>query len=240
MAPMSRWDALLALQDLDLRTDQLTHRRATLPARAEIDKVMASLASLESSVATAEAQRHDLGRSQQRLEDEIATLGDKAQQHDKALYSGAVTNPRELQAMQDEIGALKRRISQLEDQEIEIMEQIEPVDAELQAAAAQRTALDDEAARWRAELAEAEVAIDAELTEARTHRTAVVEQIEPELLATYEQLRHQTGGIAVARLVGGSCGGCHLGLSAVEIDRLKKLPPEEPAHCEECGRLLVR
>ena len=237
---MSRWDALLALQALDLRADQLTHRRATLPARAEIDKVLASLASLEAAAATAEGERHELARAQQRLEDEIATLTDKATQHDKALYSGSVTNPRELQAMQDEIAALKRRISQLEDQELEIMEQIEPVDAALAEAAAQRAALDADAVRWRAELAETEVAIDAELGEVSSERTTVVAEIEPELLATYERLRPQTGGIAVARLVGGSCGGCHLGLSAVEVDRLKKLPPEEAAHCEECGRLLVR
>ncbi len=237
---MSRWDALLALQALDLRADQLTHRRATLPARAEIDKVMASLASLEATTATAESERHELGRGQQRLEDEIATLTEKATQHDKALYSGSVTNPRELQAMQDEIAALKRRISQLEDQELEIMERIEPIDAALAESATQRTALDDDAARWRAELAETEVAIEAELGEVSSERIAVVAEIDPDLLTTYERLRPQTGGIAVARLVGGSCGGCHLGLSAVEVDRLKKLPPEEAAHCEECGRLLVR
>lgn len=237
---MSRWDALLALQDLDLRTDQLTHRRATLPARAEIDKVMAALAELEATTVTLEGQRHDLGRDQQRLEDEIATLTDKAAQHDKALYSGSVTNPRELQAMQDEIAALKRRISQLEDQEIEVMEKIEPLEADLAGLATQRRVLDDDGARWRAELAETEVSIDAELAEVEAERAGVVAEVEPDLLASYDRLRKQTGGIAVARLVGGSCGGCHLGLSAVEVDRLKKLPPEEPAHCEECGRLLVR
>jgi predicted nucleic acid-binding Zn-ribbon protein len=30
-----------------------------------------------------------------------------------------------------------------------------------------------------------------------------------------------------------------LTLSAVEIDRIKKLPVDEPATCEECGRMLV-
>lgn len=28
-------------------------------------------------------------------------------------------------------------------------------------------------------------------------------------------------------------------LSAVEIARIRKLPPDEPAICEECGRMLV-
>jgi predicted nucleic acid-binding Zn-ribbon protein len=61
-----------------------------------------------------------------------------------------------------------------------------------------------------------------------------------DLLEEYAGLRKRLGGIAIARLVGNSCGGCHLQLSAVEVARLKKLAPDEPANCEECGRLLAR
>ncbi len=237
---MSRWDALLAVQDHDTHTDQLTHRRKTLPARAELDAAMRQLAQLEARTSEVEATRHELARSQQRLEDDITSINDKAAQHDKTLYSGTIGNPRELQTLQDEIGALKRRVSQLEDQELELMEQIEPLDAELTRLAAERSALDDQASSLRAQIAEDEVAIEAELAAVQAERTALLTEVEPELLAEYEQLRPHAGGIAIARLVGGSCGGCHLGLSAMEIDRIKRLPNEEPVHCEECGRLLAR
>ncbi len=63
--------------------------------------------------------------------------------------------------------------------------------------------------------------------------------IDAELLARYEQLRHELGGIAVARLVGTNCGGCHLTLSAVELDRIRHEPGDAVVLCEECGRLLV-
>jgi predicted nucleic acid-binding Zn-ribbon protein len=237
---MSRWDALLAVQEHDTTADQLEHRRRTLPERVELDGAMAELAKLEQRTSEVEATRHELARSQQRLEDEIASINEKAAQHDKTLYSGTIGNPRELQALQDEIGALKRRVGQLEDQEIELMEQIEPLDADLAKLAAERTALDGRAGELRARIAEAEVAIDEELASVRAEREALVGDVEPELLAEYDRLRPQAGGIAIARLVGGSCGGCHLALSAVEVDRIKKLPPEAPAHCEECGRLLAR
>lgn len=237
---MSRWDALLAVQEHDTHTDQLAHRRTTLPERHELAEVMAELAALEQRATAVEAARHELSRSQQRLEDEITTITDKAARHDKTLYGGTIGNPRELQALQDEIAALKRRASQLEDQEIEVMEQIEPLDADLARFAAERSALDDRATALRAQIAEHEVAIDAELAIVRSEREALVATVEPELLAEYDQLRPHSGGIAIARMVGGSCGGCHLGLSAVEVDRIKKLPVEEPVHCEECGRLLAR
>ena len=237
---MSRWDALLAVQEHDTTADQLAHRRATMPARAELDQTMAAIAAIEERAATVKTTRHELVREQQRLEDEITTLSEKATTHDKALYSGTIGNPRELQALQDEIGALKRRISHLEDQEIEVMEQIEPIDADLAAMAGQRVALDDQASSLRAHIAEAEVEIEEELLQVAAERSEIAAGIDPELLKEYEELRPHLGGIAIARLVGGSCGGCHLSLSAVEIDRIKRLPPEEPARCEECGRLLAR
>ena len=84
------------------------------------------------------------------------------------------------------------------------------------------------------------MAIDGELEQVRGERDALAGTIDAELLAEYDELRKRSGGIAIARLVGGSCGGCHLSLSAVDVDRIKKLPPEAPAHCEECGRLLAR
>ncbi len=237
---MSRWDALLAVQEHDTRVDQLTHRSKTLPARAELDAVMSELSRLETRVAEVDAARHELQRAQQRLEDEISTISAKATQHDKTLYGGTIGNPRELQALQDEIAALKRRVGQLEDQELELMEQIEPLDRDLDALARERRSIDERAEQLRAQIAEDEVAIDAELRTVQAERDALVGSVDADLLAEYAELRTRAGGVAIARLVGGSCGGCHLALSAVEVDRIKKLPPEEPVHCEECGRLLAR
>jgi hypothetical protein len=187
-----------------------------------------------------EEQRHPLIREQARIEDEVALTTEKMEKHDKALYAGTVTNPRDLQAMQDEIASLKRRVEQLEDQELEVMEQVEPLDAETERITAVRTALDREAEGLRGRIAEEEVAIDAELTTARTARDAEAAVVDGELLAEYETLRKPRGGIGIARLVGTSCGGCHLGLPSVEVDRLRKLDPDDAAYCEECGRLLVR
>lgn len=237
---MSRWDSLLSLQEHDTAADQLRHRRAHLPQRAELDAVMQELAQLEAADAAVTEQRHELGRRQQRIEDEISSLTDRATQHDKTLYGGTIGNPRELQLLQDEIGALKRRISQLEDQELELMEEIEPFDKQLAQTEELRAALDKRCIELRTQLTEAEVAVDAELARVTAERDSLVGTIDPDLVSDYEELRPRSAGIAIAPLVGRSCGGCHLGLSAVEIDRIKKLPTDAPAHCEECGRLLAR
>ncbi|HLT15895.1 MAG TPA: C4-type zinc ribbon domain-containing protein [Acidimicrobiales bacterium] len=237
---MSRWDPLLAVQEQDTTADQLEHRRRTLPARASLERVMEELAEHERVLAEVEARRHALARAQQRLEDEVTALREKAAEHERTLYSGSVTNPRELQALQDEIAALERRASTLEDEVLELMEQAEPIDAELSALARTRAELDGRAESLRAEIAEAEVEIDEALQGVRDRRAELVESVEPDLLAEYERLRANLGGIAIAPLVNGHCGGCHLALSAVEVDRIKRLPSDELVYCEECGRLLAR
>jgi hypothetical protein len=237
---MSRWESLLVVQQHDTRADQLVHRSETLPQRAALADVGEQLTVLDGSIAGVEQRRADLARSQQRLEDEIASLSERATQAEKQLYSGAVTNPRELQALQDDVASIRRRIGQLEDDELEIMELAEPVDADRSELAAERARLDAEIERLTGELAAGEAEIAAELDVERRARDEAAAGVPDELWAEYDALRSQLGGVAVARLAGATCQGCHLALSAVEVDRIRKLPVDEPVHCEECGRLLVR
>ena len=237
---MSRWESLLTVQGHDTRADQLVHRAETLPARAELVAVGEQVAAVERDLATVETRRGELSRSQQRLEDEVASLTERANQAEKQLYSGSVSNPRELQALQDDVASIRRRIGQIEDQELEIMELSEPVDADLATLGAERERLEAESQRITAELAEAEAAIEDEVAEVRRERAAAAEAVPDDLWPEYDRLRAQLGGVAIARLVGTTCQGCHLALPAVEVDRIRKLSPDETVHCEECGRLLVR
>jgi predicted nucleic acid-binding Zn-ribbon protein len=237
---MSRWEPLLAVQEHDTHADQLAHRAANLPERAALAEVADRTSALEQRLAAVEARRGELSRSQQRLEDEIASLTERANQAEKQLYSGAVSNPRELQALQDDVASIRRRIGQLEDDEIEIMELSEPVDAEHAELTGDRERLGAEHDRVSAELAATEAEITAELSEVRAQREELAAGVAAELWPEYDSLRAQLGGVAIARLVGSTCQGCHLALSAVEVDRIRKLGVDEIVHCEECGRLLVR
>jgi predicted nucleic acid-binding Zn-ribbon protein len=237
---MSRWAALLAVQEHDTRTDQLNHRIETLPLRSDLAQVEADVRAVDDRFADAQRRRDELGRSQQRLEDEIASLTERANQAEKQLYSGSVSNPRELQALQDDVASIRRRIGQLEDDELEIMELVEPVDAERAQLTGERERLDAECARLRTALSEAESELAAELAVVQAERDTAAAEVPDELWAEYDKLRARFGGVGIARLVGSTCQGCHLALPAVEVDRIRKLPLDEAVHCEECGRLLVR
>jgi hypothetical protein len=237
---MSRWAALLAVQEHDTRTDQLNHRIETLPLRSDLAQLEDDVRAVDDQLVVAQRRRDELGRSQQRLEDEIASLTERANQAEKQLYSGSVTNPRELQALQDDVASIRRRIGQLEDDELEIMELVEPVDAERAQLTGERERLDAEGVRLRTALGEAESELAAQLAAVQAERDAAAAEVPDELWPEYDKLRARFGGVGIARLVGSTCQGCHLALPAVEVDRIRKLPLDEAVHCEECGRLLVR
>ncbi|MDQ4098037.1 MAG: C4-type zinc ribbon domain-containing protein [Actinomycetota bacterium] len=237
---MTVFDVLLRVQEHDTAVDQLRHRRATLPELAEVRRIDDELVSLEATLAEVGARRDDVARRQKRLEAELAAVEAKITEIEGRLYSGAVTVPRELQAMQAEVESLRRRQSSLEDDVLEAMTEREPLDEEVEALEATRARHDDDAARLRAAVAEAEVAIDAEMARERQAREQAVAGVPPEVSRLYEDLRRRLGGVGAARLVNGRCSGCHLTLPATELDRIRREPPEALIRCDQCGRVLVR
>ena len=231
---------LLEIQALDTRADQLTRRRVTLPERAELGTVEVGRSRLAVDRAATGARVHELERTQKRLEDEVSMLEDKATSTDRQLYSGTVTSPRELQALQDEAASLRRRVGAAEDQILVVMEDLEPLVAEAGAQAAAGGAADEQAASLRAAVAAEEGSIDEELRRVAASRAELLADVPPALVSQYERIRERAGGVGIARRDGHRCTGCHRELPNREVDELRRDPAEQVVLHEECGRILVR
>jgi predicted nucleic acid-binding Zn-ribbon protein len=46
--------------------------------------------------------------------------------------------------------------------------------------------------------------------------------------------------VGAARLVGDTCQGCRLSLPTMDVARIRSLPPDALAQCENCEAVLVR
>lgn len=237
---MPALERLLDLQDTDTALDRLGHRRRTLPERARLAELDRQRGALVAAATERRAERTELARAQSRLEDEIAGVEAKAATVDRQLYGGSITSPKEAQAFQADLESLKRRQASLEDEVLVLMETAEPLDAHLSEVDAGVAALDAEAAEVTAALAEAEAVVDAEIADLGERRAALAVEIDPSLVAMYEDLRPQFDGVAIARLQGATCQGCHLTLAAFVVDQLRHEPPDAIVHCPECARILVR
>lgn len=231
---------LLSVQDHDTAIDQLVHKKASLTQRAELAAVQSQIDALGARRREVAATRDELGGRQAGLEEQIGASRARKAEIERRLYGGQVTAARDLQAMDEEVKHLARHITELEDRELEIMEELEPVDAELAVVDADLDRLSARAEELRGAIAAQESEIDADLGRERADRAKLAAEVPDDLLARYEQLRRKLGGTGAARLVGGSCGGCHLQLPAMELDRVRKAPPDAIVYCDQCGRILVR
>lgn len=237
---MAALDDLLTLQGHDTAADRLRHRRTTLPERAQMAGREAELAAVRAAHVEAAARRDEVLREERRLDDEVRTLEAKAKAEEQRMYSGTISSPRELTAMQADVQQLKKRARDLEDEELEVLERREVLDAEVAGLEAAAAAVQAEIDRLAAAIGEEEAAIDADLAVETAARDALVRSIPPNVLSLYEQVRVTNRGVGAARLTGANCGACHLALPATEVDRIRHLPPDEIARCDHCGALLVR
>jgi len=234
------YEQLLVVQELDTTMDQRRHRIAHHPLKAEIEAVDAQVVDVAATVAEVEARQHDLQRDLKRLADEVAMIDEKRSQVDGRLYDGSVTATKDLLALQDEAKMLLDRKSGIEDDELELMESLEEVDTELQPSVARREQLAAERQQLDESLTVDTAELEVDLVSIAEQRSDAESEVPAELLAHYERLRVDFGGVAVAKLVGSTCDGCHMTLSAVAIDQIKKQPDDAVVTCDDCGRLLIR
>lgn len=234
------YEQILQVQAMDLSITQLRHRREHHPIRARIAEIEAQTAADDAAASDVAERKHELERRQKRLEDEVATITAKRQDIDGKLYGGKVTASKELLALQDEAASLLNRQTQMEDDDLVIMEEVEEVSNELARIQEARAALDQERQSQDAELAAAVTEIEREIATLGAQRSQTAGPANPELLKRYEELRDQYDGVPVARLVDSRCDGCHIQLSAVAVDQIGKMADDAVVTCEECGRLLVR
>ena len=230
---------LLELQEADLALDRLAYKRRELAERLAVSELSSKLAELNARVSEAQDQRDKLASQQLTFDQRSEAVGGRIATIEQRLRSGRAGSYRDEQAMGEEVASLAHLRREIEDQELEVMEALEPLDQELAGLQDSCASLAEELALAREQLAMATATIDDEAALVRVTRDQLAERVAPELAASYERLRTKLGGIGAAHLVGGACSGCHLQLPAGELHRLRHATPDTVVYCDQCGRILV-
>ena len=230
---------LLDLAAEDVALTQLTHRGRTLPEVAAVEAAEESERTFSADVVRAETEVKDLGREVKRMESDVETVRARETKDQRLLDSGSVS-PKELTNLQHELESLKRRQSDLEDQELELMERLE--DAEKALAIAQSGLEQARADRERAQQLRDDALADIAdgTTKHQSTRDEVAAGISAPLLSLYDRIRTQTGSTGAAMLKARQCQGCRIELYGNELSAVRNADPHEVVRCENCGRILVR
>jgi uncharacterized protein len=230
---------LLDLAAEDVALTQLAHRGRSLPEVAAVEAAEEAERRFSADVVRAQTEVSDLGREVQRMEADVETVRARETKDQRLLDSGSVS-PKELTNLQHELDSLKRRQSDLEDQELELMERLEVAESAL--AVAQRGLEQARADRERAEQLRGDALADiADGTKRhQAARAAVAGGLSAPLLTLYDRIRAQTGTTGAAMLRARACQGCRLELYGNELTAVRNADPHEVVRCENCGRILVR
>jgi predicted nucleic acid-binding Zn-ribbon protein len=128
----------------------------------------------------------------------------------------------------------------LEDAELEVMQRQEDVEGLVTSLTAEVAAVEAEEHEVAARRDVAFAEIDAALAGLSADRGGLVTSLPADLVALYDKLRNQYGGVGAAPLENGRCLGCRLELTPADRDRIKAEPADAVVRCEECRRILVR
>lgn len=224
---------LVGLQQLDSTIEEAQRRVATHPERlADADT---HLADAKQRV-DASRQRHVENQEARReLEKEAAVFQGRISKFKDQL--SAVKTNREYQAMQHETETAQRDLGAVEERVLEQMLETDVIAADIAAAeaafAAQQKDVDAEKTALGQELA----SLEATLTEASQARAKVLAEMEPHLIALFEQVAKVRKGVAICSATrDGLCSVCHVRLRPQVFQLVRQ--NDGIVQCDHCQRIL--
>ncbi|GAA4482776.1 zinc ribbon domain-containing protein [Microbacterium panaciterrae] len=227
---------LLDIADIDRRIVQSEYAR-THPAQGDrINELSAQRQGQLRELTQLAGARDDVQTELKRLESDVVLA---AQRRDRdAGRLAATQNAKDAVALEQEIVSLGRRISDLEDAELELMARLEDAEA---AVAAQQALIDEtvsEGTRLTVEAKALIAAATSSLEQLGRDRVALVDSVSPSLMAEYQRRVGRTAGAALLRR--GTCEGCRMVLPGTDLNLIRLAADDEVVSCPECGCILIR
>ena len=232
---MSDLLALYRVQELELDIIARTERIKSINAEMAGD---AALEEARANFEAAQAAHQDAAKRATEHEHEIRAVVEKRANSEATLYSGAVTNPKELQDLQMEVEALSRRKLTLDDEMLHLILERDDLGEQLETVQAGLSELTEAREEANIELQEEKEALTATVNEMLAQRKSQVAEISPDLFQIYIRMRAPKANRPLAALRDNACTSCGIEQNVVVINAINR--NDGIVHCQNCGRILLR
>jgi len=239
-ASAEQQQSLLDLQAMDTKLLQLKHKRVSAPEISQTQDLEVELGSIKMRLVAAQTEASDLKLNQLKAEADVDQVLTRTQRDQDRLDSGAVSAPKELESLQHEIATLGKRQVELEDIELEIMQNLENAQSAVSELLSSETQTTEKLASKTQARNDVFADIDFEINSLTTQRTQISDSLPSDLIAMYDKIRSDHGGIGAALIQRRTCQGCNIAIDAQELDKIRGLPADAIVRCDECRRILVR
>jgi len=225
--------ALLELQEVDNRLDELMEDRGDLPNI--VNELEEKLARAKDKHKTHE---DDIKSAKLRIKELELLLSDGKEKLDKynnQLYQ--VKTNKEYDAITTEIETVQEAQKEYENEIRSVNTQIEEKMASITELEAQIASIDKDLAENKVELNASLEETAEEEADLNKNRKKIIKDLSKNVLDTYEKVRKAREGKGIAIVKNGNCGGCFSYIppqKIVEVRKMKKI-----FECEFCGRILV-
>ena len=228
---------LLELQAFDTKIAQLDHRAKSLPQLAVLAGLEKQAAALRLTLAEQRGGLEDVQLELKRVESDVEIVETRiARDTERVQGSSSV---KDVAALEQELTALRKRLGDLEEIELAVMERLEEQQAAADATAAELEVL-------KSGIAEVEVARDADLATVTAERTVALAgrgtievRIPADLLALYEKQRSRYG-TGASLLRGGVSMASGVKLLENEMQAIRAAAPDDVIMCASSEAILVR
>jgi predicted nucleic acid-binding Zn-ribbon protein len=228
---------LLDLQALDTKLSQLDHRAKSLPELATLTGFAKDADALRLTLGEQNGALEDVTLELKRVESDVEVVETRIKRDTERLQGSS--SVKDVAALEQELAALKKRLGDLEEIELTVMEKLE----EKQTAAGNTIAALD---ALRQRIAEVEVDRDAVLSTITSERTVAAAAradleatIPADLLALYERQRARYG-TGASLLRGGVSMASGVKLLENEMQAIRTAAPDEVIMCASSEAILVR
>jgi predicted nucleic acid-binding Zn-ribbon protein len=230
---MAQAEKLYQLQALDwqLEADQ----KRTQEIEADLGETE-TLLQARSNLQATQAECRRWATQTRDLELDLGSVNNEIKSTEGRLYSGRVTNPKELNDLQQKAAALKRHRQTLEDELLETMVQGEEAQDELESRQASLEQIEQDWQMSQASLKQELADLKEHIAKNETERLAMRQAIPDADLQIYDEVRERKGTVAVAQLKDGVCGFCAVSPSSQHLKHLRRA--ESIMFCANCGRIL--
>ncbi|MEO8094959.1 MAG: hypothetical protein ABI632_08505 [Pseudolysinimonas sp.] len=228
---------LLDLQALDTKLQQLGHRASTLPESTALAGLTAQRETLQRTVAEQTGSWEDAQAELKRTESDVAVVDARIARDSERLQASA--SVKDVAALEQELAALAKRKSDLEDIELAVMETNEERETALSAS---RSALEDldGGIRDATEARDAALGdVDSERSRAETERAAIAARVPQDLLALYEKQRARYG-VGASMLQGGVSLASGVALNSSDMALVRAASAYDVLLCPDSNAVLVR